>query len=110
MPRTCFHLNEHGSNAVARGLRRMGIDVTTTWEAGLEGSSDIQQLRHATLQGRIIFTQDDDYLTLHAGGMPHAGIAYCHQGHRSVGETIRGLKLIWEIFEPDEMRNRVEYL
>jgi len=111
MPRSIrFHLDEHGSNAMDRELRRMGIDVTTTWEAGLAGSSDIQQLRHASLQGRVIFTQDDDYLTHHAGGMPHAGIAYCHQGRRSVGEIIRGLTLIWEIYEPEEMRNRVEYL
>ncbi|MEA5618572.1 hypothetical protein VB711_12095 [Cronbergia sp. UHCC 0137] len=30
-----FHLDENVSNAVALGLRRRGINVTTTSEAGL---------------------------------------------------------------------------
>ena len=46
----------------------------------------------------------------HAAGQAHPGIAYCHQQTRSIGEIIRGLVLIWEVFEPEEMQNRVEYL
>ena len=30
-----FHLDENVSNAIAEGLRRRGIDVTTTSETGL---------------------------------------------------------------------------
>ena len=30
-----FHLDEHVPHAIAEGLRRRGIDVTTTVEAGL---------------------------------------------------------------------------
>ena len=30
-----FHLDEHMHPAIAAGLRRRGIDVTTTFEAGL---------------------------------------------------------------------------
>jgi predicted nuclease of predicted toxin-antitoxin system len=88
----------------------MDINVTTTREAGLVGASDLQQFTYASQQDRVIFTQDDDYLKLHAIGIRHAGIAYCHVGSRSVGEIIRSLTLIWEIYEPEEMRNRVEYL
>ena len=35
-----YHLDEHMDNAVAVGLRRRGIDVTTTVEAGLMRASD----------------------------------------------------------------------
>jgi Domain of unknown function (DUF5615) len=35
-----FHLDENVSNAVAEGLRRRGIDVTTTSEQGLISVSD----------------------------------------------------------------------
>ena len=35
-----FHLDEHVPHAIAEGLRRRGIDVTTTVEAGLRGTSD----------------------------------------------------------------------
>ena len=36
MPRTIrFHLDENGSRAIASGLRRRDVDVTTTPEVGL---------------------------------------------------------------------------
>lgn len=36
-----FHLDENVSTAVAEGLRRRGIDVTTTPEQALIGISDL---------------------------------------------------------------------
>ena len=39
-----FHLDENVKSAVARELRRRGIDVTTTIEAGLLAQSDESQL------------------------------------------------------------------
>jgi hypothetical protein len=48
MPRTIrFHLDEHVATAVADGLRRLGIDVTTTSEVGLRGVNDQAQLAYA---------------------------------------------------------------
>jgi hypothetical protein len=91
-------------------LRQRGIDVTTTPEAGLLHATDEEQLAYAIPEGRVLFTQDADFHRLNAAGLQHAGIAYCHPESRSVGEIIRRLVLIWEIYEPDEMRNRVEYL
>jgi predicted nuclease of predicted toxin-antitoxin system len=105
-----FHLDEHVPHAVAEGLRRLGVDVTTTTDAGLLGPADADQIAYALAQRRVIFTEDDDFLALAATGVPHAGLAYCHQGTRSTGEIIRGLELIWEVYEPDEMSNRVEFL
>jgi predicted nuclease of predicted toxin-antitoxin system len=111
MPRTTrFHLDEHCGPEIARGLRRYGIDVTTTPEAGLVGHTDEQQVAYALPLGRVIFTQDRDYLRLYAAGEPHAGIAYCHQQTRSIGEIIDVLVLIWEICEPEEIAGRVEYI
>ena len=59
---------------------------------------------------RVVFTQDQDFLKLNAAGLPHRGIAFCPQQSRSIGQIIAGLLLIWEIYEPEEMANRVEYL
>lgn len=105
-----FHLDEHVANAVAAGLRRRGIDVTTTPEMGLSGATDDEQLAFIRSQQRVIFTQDEDFLRLHAQGQPHPGIAYCHQQTRSIGEIIRGLVLIWQFLDPPEMANRVEFI
>ncbi len=111
MPRTIrFHLDEHCDPAIAAGLRRRGIDVTTTVEAGLLHASDQEHVSFALTGPRIIFSQDSDFLRLHAAGTAHGGIVYCRQQSRTIGEIIEGLALIWEILEPDEMRGRVEFL
>ncbi len=105
-----FHLDENVSNAIAEGLRRRGIDVTTTPELSLIGISDKAQLEFALSQKRITFTQDTDFLRMHQTGITHAGIVYCSQGNKSIGEIIRGLVLIWELLEPLDMFGRVEFL
>jgi len=59
-----FHLDENVSNAISNGLRARGIDVTTTPEQGLIAETDEVQLEFARSQGRVIFTQDTDFLRL----------------------------------------------
>ncbi|HJZ92769.1 MAG TPA: DUF5615 family PIN-like protein [Gemmataceae bacterium] len=111
MPRTIrFHLDEHVAHAVADGLRRLGIDVTTTSNAGLLGADDDAQIAYGVSESRVIFTEDDDFLVLAAQGVVHAGLAYCHQNTRSIGYVIRALELVWEIYEPAEMFNRIEFI
>ena len=111
MPRTIrFHLDENCHRAIGEGLRRRGVDVTTTPEAALLSASDEEQISYALPRGRVIFTQDRDFLRLHAAGVPHPGIVYCDKDTFSVGEIITRLVLIWEIYEPEELANRVEYL
>lgn len=105
-----FHLDEHVNPAVADGLRRRGIDVTTSADAGLLRADDVDHLAFAVTDGRVIFTNDDDFLRLHNQGVAHPGIAYCHQQGGSVGEIIRALELIWEVLEPEEMHNHVEFV
>ncbi|MEL6496395.1 MAG: DUF5615 family PIN-like protein, partial [Cyanobacteria bacterium J06623_7] len=83
-----FHLDENVSNAIADGLRRRGINVTTTAQANLIGASDEEQIRFALTQKRVIFTQDDDFLKLHNSGISYCGITYCRQRSRSIGEII----------------------
>lgn len=111
MPRTIrFHLDENVHRAIVEGLRRRGIDVTTTPEAGQIAAADETQLLFSLATGRVLFTQDRDFLRLHAAGAVHAGIVYCRQGTRSIGEIIQGIVRIWELLEPEEMKNRVEFV
>ncbi|MEX1019224.1 MAG: DUF5615 family PIN-like protein [Litorilinea sp.] len=107
--RVKFYLDEHVHPAVAAGLRRRGVDVLTTQEAGMRSASDIEHLAFATREGRVFVTQDDDFLRLHAGGEPHVGIAYCPQ-RTDVGHVVRGLLLIYQILLADDMNNHIEYL
>ena len=105
-----FHLDEHMDPAIARGLRRHGIDVTTTVEAGLLSRSDLVQLDYARASRRVIVTHDTDFLRLADRDSNHPGIVYCHKTAYSVGEIIRRLILVYEVLSPDEIRERVEFL
>ena len=108
--RVRFHLDEHVAFAVAVGLRKHGIDVTTTQEAGLIGTDDSTQLEHARREGRVMVTHDADYLRWHSRGIEHPGIAYCHKDARSTGQVVETLRLIYELLSSEEMAGRVEYL
>ena len=104
-----FYTDEHSANAIAEGLRRRGVDALTTYEAGMLGASDEEQLAFAAQQERVLFTQDDDFLRLHAAGVDHAGIAYTRQD-ASLGDIIRGLMLVYEVLDGNDMENHVEHL
>lgn len=51
-----FHLDENVDPVVALGLRRYGVDVTTTNEAGLRAQSDETQLAFIQETDRVLFT------------------------------------------------------
>ena len=55
------------------------------------------------------YTDEHDFLRLHADGVPHAGIAYAPH-EMSVGDSIRGLMLIHQVLDAEDMLDRVEYL
>ena len=108
--RVRFHLDEHIPSTVAQALRKYGIDVTTTVEAGLRTSNDQQHLRYARTTGRVIVTYDADFLRLASETRDHPGIAYCQMEARTVSDVIRGLILIYEVLEAEELVGRVEFL
>lgn len=97
-----FHLDEHIDPSVARALRRHGIDVTTTNEAGLRARDDESQLRFARAHRRVIVTRDRDFLRLAAEGRHHPGIIFCPTTYE-VGEMVRGLMLIHEVLTAEEL-------
>ena len=104
-----FYTDEHVARAVVRGLRSRGADVSTVADAGLLGASDEEHLERARQEGRVVFTQDADFLRLHSAGLPHAGIVFAAQG-MAVGEVIRGLMLVQQLLSAEEMENHVEFL
>lgn len=105
-----FHLDEHVSHAIAHGLQRRQIDVTTTSDAGLLNASDEEHRGFALREHRVIFTNDRDFLRLAASGAPHAGIVYCAPSDSNIGDVIRYLALMHECLSPEEVANHVEYV
>ncbi len=104
-----YYTDEHVSRAIIRGIRQRGVDVLSVPEAKMQGAIDQEHLVLAGLEGRVLFTQDDDFLRLASSGVAHAGIAYARQG-TSTGAIIRGLMLIHQVLNAEEMVGKVEYL
>ncbi|MGB3262534.1 MAG: DUF5615 family PIN-like protein [Microcoleus sp.] len=105
-----FHLDEHIDSNIVRGLRRYGIDVTTTVDAALRTKSDESHLAFIREQQRVILTHDDDFLIMASDTSDYPGIVYCPPNSRSIGEIIRSLILIYEVYTPEEMIGRIEYI
>ncbi len=102
-------MDEHVAKAVVRGLRERGVDVLTVTDAGTLGASDTEHILRARNEGRIIFSQDNDFLRLHAEGIEHVGIVYAPQ-HTATRQIIHGLMLIYQVLDAEEMYGHVEFL
>ena len=109
-----LYMDHHVDAAITDGLRRRGVDVLTCRDDGTTTWEDERLLERATILGRLFFSQDDDLLVIarrwQAEGRSFGGLAYGHQLDLSIGEAIRDLELIAAVYEPEDVRDRVEYL
>lgn len=108
-----WYFDHHVKREIAEGLRRRGIDVLTAFEDGSSRSDDETLLQRATALGRVLFTQDSDFLELagewQATGREYAGIVFCEQ-RTGIGQAVTDLELISQVLRTDEIRNRVEFI
>ena len=109
-----FYIDHNVHSAIVGGLRRRGVDCLTCFEDGTHRLPDDEVLLRATELGRVVFTQDADFLTITAewisAGKEFAGVVFAQQSGVTVGDAIRDLELIASVCEAADMRNRLEYL
>ena len=110
MSRIRYHLDEQVNSIIATALRRYGVEVTTTVEAGLRTLSDQAQWEFAQREGRVIVSHDADFPRLASTYSQHAGIAYCRKDSRTSRQIIDVLILIYEVMSAEEMCDHIEYL
>lgn len=109
-----LYMDQHVHAAVTSGLRDRGIDVLTTLEDGTADWNDEQLLERASQLNRIVFTQDRDFLVLthqwQYTKREFAGLVYGHQLDLTIGRAVRDLELIASVSDPDDLRNRIEFI
>lgn len=109
-----FYLDHHVPVAIAVGLRQRQIDVLTAQEDGRADWEDDRLLERAFDLGRVVVTQDRDFLVLAADWQRQhrdfAGMVYGHQLRVTIGGAVHDLALIASLISLDDMRNRVEFL
>jgi predicted nuclease of predicted toxin-antitoxin system len=85
----------HVKSAIVKGLRRRGMDVVTVQERGRMKADDEDLLAEADSEGRLMITNDTDFLRIHSQwmttGKSHSGIVYWHQNALAIGEAIHRL-------------------
>lgn len=103
-----YYFDEHVLGAVARSLRKRGIDVVTAEEAGRahKGIDDDAQLAYAIEHGRVMVTSDRDYVLLARTQFPHAGVVLLQKA-LSIGGFIEYLELFALATSSEWMCNRL---
>lgn len=97
--------------AVAEGLKRRGVHAWSAKGAGNLGCTDKEQLEYAARERVVIFTHDDDFLSIIARpDQEHYGVIYVHQQKLSVGECIRRLKTLAQTRSIMDMKDHIEFL
>jgi len=81
----------------------------------MAGKSDEEHLRHASGEGRVLYSFNiKDYSLLHhqwiGSGKEHSGIILAFQQRYSVGEQLRRLLHLLNAKSAVQMRSRLEYL
>jgi hypothetical protein len=109
-----LHMDVHVKAAITAGLRRRGIDVLTAQADGGTRLEDGALLERAMALQRVLFSQDDDLLAVarecQATGVFFAGIIYGHQLAATVGKYVLDLEVVCQVFDPEDLANRIEYL
>jgi predicted nuclease of predicted toxin-antitoxin system len=112
--KVAFYMDVHVHSAITEGLRSQGVDVITAQEDDAAELDDPPLLDRSTELGRILFTQDQDFLREGAerqrSGAPFAGIIFAAQSSAMIGPYIRDLALIALASEAEEYSNRVIHL
>lgn len=109
-----LYMDQHVKSAITDGLRFRGVDVLRTQDDGYEQADDEDVLDHAAALGRVVFTQDEDFLVIaqrrQSTGIPFAGVVFAHQDGPSIGDCVRDLEVVGLAGHPADFADRVEYL
>ena len=104
-----FYADVHIARAIAEALQREGADFVLACDRGRHNADDEAHLTQAHKEGRVVVTQDEDFLNLHQHGAEHSGIVYFPQG-AGIGYMVKQLVLLYAVCTAAEMRGRVEFL
>jgi len=105
-----FYLDENVPVQVAQQLRARGIDAVTARSEGMLGATDDMHLQQAARLGRVLCTNDADFLRLATAGIKHVGIVFGQQDSHYIGDWVRFLALLHTLYADEEMVGRVEFL
>lgn len=109
-----LYTDVHVPSAVTLGLRIRGIDVLTSQQDGTTEFRDEDLLLRSTALGRILLTQDADFLTIAAvwqhTGTTFRAVVFAKQLGAGLGQMIEDVDLLLNAATEPELWNQVFHL
>lgn len=106
-------MDHHVPSTISKELEKRGLDVLTAYEDKAHQLQDPKPLDRATQLGRVLFTQDTDFLAEGArrqqAGSYFVGIIYGPQS-LGIGQSIHFLELIAKAGVAGDLENKVAYI
>lgn len=108
-----LYLDEDVHEDIAMALRLRGYDVKTTKEVGNKGLSDIEQIRYATSENRVIISFNvADFYKFHSEfikkGIEHSGIILSKQ--LPIGTILKALLKLLSNIKSENFKNSILWL
>lgn len=108
-----LYFDENVPEAIASAVRLRGYDVTTVRDAERKAASDLDPLRYASLQKRVLFTFNvADFVKLHdefvTSGRHHSGILLSKQ--LPVAIVVKRLLKLLARLHREDMENNIIWL
>ena len=108
-----LYVDVHVPVSVTRALRAKSLDVLTSQEDGTAEFEDEALLVRAAMLGRVLLTQDTDFLRIapewQEAGRRFPGIVFARQGV-PIGHLIADLELCLTCCGAEELRNSILHL
>jgi hypothetical protein len=105
-----LYMDVHVPMAITRALRRKGFDILTAQQDSTTRLSDPALLDRASALGRMLFSQDEDFLAevvqRQRAGQQHATVIYAHQ-FQPIGRCVFDLEIILEAATREDTCNHL---
>ncbi len=109
-----LYMDVHVPHVITTEMRLRAVDVMTAQEDSAHELADAELLDRASAAGRVLVTQDIDFLKEAAYRQERSqyflGVIYVPQLHVTIRQAVSDLELIARASKPEEWISRVEYL
>lgn len=109
-----LYMDVHVPMLVTATLRRRGLNILTSQDDGTATQDDEFLLARSTELGRVLFSQDQDFLQIAAEWQRKeryfVGLFFSPQQGASLGRLTDDLEILLTCCELEEVRDRVVYL
>lgn len=109
-----LYMDENVPRQITVGLRLRDVDVLAVQEDGKAGMLDPAVPARATELKRVLFSRDDDLLTLahqrQKDGISFPGVIYSHPQGIGIGDCVKNLEIIAKASTLEDCLNQVQYL